>query len=134
MSAMQWTARFDADPALLTLTVSGVAHVDGFREYLEGVLEDPAWAPGKAALIDFRDLRLEHLSFADLERIVELHVPHRTRIGNSPMAVVVSRPVDFGIVRMWESLSADTFPAHRVFYDVDDALLWLRRRQGAEDR
>jgi hypothetical protein len=103
--------------------------VDGFREYLEGVLSDPAWTPGTAALIDFRDLRLEHLSFRDVEEIVELHVPHVTRIGNSPMAVVVSRPVDFGLVRMWESLAADMFPLHSVFYEVDEALSWLRAKQ-----
>lgn len=115
----------------MTLTVSGDAYVDGFQEYLNDVLSDPGWKPGTAALIDFRELRLEHLSFPDVERIVELHVPYLTRIGKSPMAVVVSRPVDFGVVRMWESLAADMFPVHRVFYDIAEARTWLRSKQAA---
>lgn len=126
---MNWNARFETGSSLLTLTASGVARVDGFREYLEGVLSDPSWEPGTAALLDFRDLRLEHLSFREVEEIVALHVPHVTRIGNSPMAVVVSRPVDFGLVRMWESLAADMFPMHSVFYEVDETLTWLRGKQ-----
>jgi hypothetical protein len=109
---MIWALQFEPDALLATLTVSGVAHVDGFREYLNGMLSNPAWVAGTAALLDFRALRLDHLSFPEVERIVELHVPHLNAIGRGPIAVVVSRPVDLASCGSG-FLAADMFPAHR---------------------
>lgn len=130
---MEWNARFEPDGSRVTITVTGIARAEGFNAYLDGVLGDVAWRPGMPVLVDFRGLQISHLRYQDVEGIVALHVPYVERIGDSPVAVLVSRPVDFGIVRMWESLAIDMFPDHQAFYRVDEALRWLESRRSTRE-
>jgi hypothetical protein len=76
-------------------------------------------------LADLRGLDLSQLNYNDVGIIAERYISHSTQIGGSPEAAVVSRVVDFGMVRMWEALSEKCFPVHKVFYAVDDAMRWL---------
>ena len=123
---MDWNIRFEPGGEYLTITAMGPIDVEGVREYLEAILADAAWRPGMLVLADFRDMSTDHLSVAQVRKIVEVHQPYMERIGLSPVAVVVSRPVDFGMVRMWEAMAAQMFPMHEVFYTTDEALAWLR--------
>jgi hypothetical protein len=123
---MNWHVAFEPSGSLVTLTVSGLARVDGFESYLEGVLADPAWRGGTPVLADFRGLELGHLRYADVERIVAIHAPYWARIGSSPIAVVVSRPVALGTLRQFQILASEMMcPVHEAFYEVPDALRWL---------
>jgi hypothetical protein len=126
---MEWNVRFADDEPLVTIEAKGMAEIEGFRSYLDGVLASPSWRPGVPVLVDFRQLVSDNLTRDDVERLVALHVPYLGRIGGSPIAVVVSRPSDFGVVRVWEAHAAEMFPVHEVFYDVDVALIWLRSRR-----
>jgi hypothetical protein len=120
-----WPQAGSLSGSLVTLTVTGVARVDGFAPYLDGVLGDPAWRAGTPVLVDFQGLEIGELRYADMEQVVALHAPYLARIGSSPLAVVVSRAVHFGMVRMRETLTGEIFPVQRVFDGAADATRWL---------
>ena len=122
---MEWRIFFEPDGSRVTVTVTGAARVDGFRPYLEALLGDPAWRAGTPVLVDFRGLDIGQLNFAAAEQVLAVHLPYVARIGKSPIAVVVSRPVDFGMMRMWGGLSDGKFPVPQIFYEAADALRWL---------
>ena len=122
---MEWSVRFEEGGSRAIITGTGAIDAQGITGYLDALLADPAWKRGMHVLVDFRGLSTDHLSVAQVQEIVDLHAPYMERIGSSPVAVVVSRPVDFGMVRMWEAMAAQMFPRHEVFYSMDDATRWL---------
>ena len=122
---MQWSVGFEEGGSPAIITGTGTIDAEGISGYLDALLADPAWKPGMHVLVDFRGLSTDHLSVAQVQQIVDLHAPYMERIGSSPVAVVVSRPVDYGMVRMWAAMAARMFPRHEVFYTTEDARRWL---------
>jgi hypothetical protein len=122
---MEWSVGFEEGGSRALITGTGAIDAEGITGYLDALLADPSWKSGMHVLVDFRGLSTDHLTVAQVQQIVDLHAPYMERIGSSPVAVVVSRPVDFGMVRMWEAMAARMFPRHEVFYTTDDARAWL---------
>ena len=124
---MKWSYHIGGEPPIVTLVASGPAEFGGFAEYLDSILSDPTWHRGMKCLADFRQLNLNTLTHADVIRLADLHIQFAERIGDSRIACVVSRPVDFGIFRMWQAMVAEKFPAQAVFYDLVEAMRWLEK-------
>jgi len=122
---MKHDIKFEHDGSLVTITASGEPTYAGFETYINELIDSPAWYPGTTVLCDFRELMIKNLSGNEIRSIVNVHKPYMNRIGNSKVAVVVSRRVDFGLVRMWEILAEDIFPQHRGFYTIEEALKWI---------
>jgi hypothetical protein len=112
----------------MTVTAWGPAEASGFIAYLLEAVNHPAWRPGIPALMDFRDLDIGRLGAADAWQVADQHQPYAKILAAAPIAVVVSRPVDFGMVRMWESLVHQMHLAHEVFYAMAEAEAWLQDR------
>ena len=100
-------------------------------EIAEAKFRDPRWVPGMSTLVDHRRLNLTVCTAKDLKRF-ERHTVELVqrvgpdKIGKTRDATVVSRVVDYGIVRQWETPLDDSLPfQHRVFMDFDEALAWL---------
>ena len=125
---MELTVKFDADGSLVTLLATGDVDREGFRGKVEAVLSHPAWHPGMPTLCDFRELNIDKLSADDIRHLVEIHRGYAelTKETPSPIAVVVAKKVDYGLIRMWELFANGMFPMHNVFLQMEDALSWLR--------
>lgn len=123
---MQWSYEIVGEPGIVRLIAGGPAEMGGFAQSLDRILADPAWHPAMNCVADFRQLDLNTLKHDDVVRLADLHIQMAERIGNARIAIVVSRPVDFGMVRMWQAMVEERFPAHSVFYDMDDAMRWLK--------
>jgi hypothetical protein len=125
---MELTVKFDADGSLVTLLATGDVVREGFRGKVEAVLSHPAWHPGMPTLCDFRKLNIYKLSAEDIKRLVEVHRGYAelTKETPSPIAVVVAKKFDCGLIRMWEFYANDMFPMYNVFLQMEDALNWLR--------
>lgn len=123
---MNWLTDFAGDGSLLTITVLGQATVAGFAKFLIEAVEHPSWRSGIPVLLDFRTLELAHLTSAQVIQIALEQRPHADKIAASPIAVLVSRTVDFGVVRMWQAHSSDMNLTHEAFYSVEEAKGWLR--------
>jgi hypothetical protein len=127
---MEWSAKFETDGSLLTISATGDVGDEGFRGKMEDVLACPAWHPGIPVLCDFRDLNIGKLTAQDIEHQVEIHRKYagQTNVILSPVAVVVANSLAFGLARMWGIYANETYPNYDVFYRLADAMEWLRAR------
>jgi hypothetical protein len=126
---MEWKARLEKRNAVLTIEASGVADVAGVKSSVKKIAGDPSLNSGKCALCDFRKLDLSKLTGSDVQQIYDFHAPLSRKNGNTPVAVVVSRSIDFGMARMWEAFAGDVYTTHKVFYSIEEAMDWLRKWQ-----
>ncbi|HVN79956.1 MAG TPA: hypothetical protein VMW38_13230 [Terriglobia bacterium] len=124
---MEWGIKFEKDGSLISITASGIPDIEGFRSYLQAITSSPDWRPGIPVLCDLRNLDTSKVTATVIRGVVDLHVELTDRYWSSPVAVVVSRPVDFGMVRMFEAYTRNMCPEYEVFYSVEDALEWLRK-------
>jgi len=123
---MEWRIQIADEGSRLTVTAWGAAEVGGFLAYLQEAVKQPGWYPEIPALMDFRQLDVSCLSPADIVQLAELHLPYADTLARSRIAVLVSRPVDYGVVRMWEALVHQMNLAHAVFYSLAEAEAWLQ--------
>ena len=123
---MDWQLAFSADGSRLTLTIKGVAQMEGFIACCQEAGRDSRWQSNVSVVLDLRDLDMAALDQGDILHLVEVHKPHATRLANNRIAVLVSRPVAYGLVRMWMGFTQDLEHAHGVFYRMEEAETWLR--------
>ncbi|GLH70501.1 hypothetical protein GETHPA_20340 [Geothrix rubra] len=127
---MEWSVDIDPEAALVRIRAWGAARLEGFVGYAREVQEHPAWQPGMAILVDLQDLDLTPMKADDINRLVAIQKTYSKDAVSGPIATVVSRLVDFGIVRMWEAHVSSTGRNHRVFTDLDEARAWLLQQTG----
>jgi hypothetical protein len=126
---MQWEIGFSQDHPLMTIRAWGPAALQGFVDYLTQALADPRWKPQIQVLLDFRELDLATVSSDDMRRLVSFQRPLKESLSPGKLALVVGRPVDFGMARMWEVLSSEIGLTQGVFYSLEEAFDWLKRHQ-----
>jgi hypothetical protein len=94
---------------------------------LSDMYERPDFRPQQDALWDMRDAILTEFSTEEVRQIAALVAANWGHTSSSRAAMVVSRKVDFGMVRMYEmQLTPDTEGRTQVFTDIDEAWAWLR--------
>jgi hypothetical protein len=122
------------DPEDVSVTTSGRVTIEELDGWAQEVLADPRYRPGLRVLVDHRGSLWDHLTPDDLRRRSELVARDAERIGphRNQIAMVASRPVDYGLGRMLEMMiEARTDVDFQVFYDIDDARAWLREGRSA---
>lgn len=122
---MEWRVEFDLAADLIRVRAWGTASVEGFIGYSRALSQDPRWRPGLALLVDLRDLDLTPMRSSDIDRLVLFQKTYSDRAAQGPIATVVSRAVDYGIVRMWEAYIAGSGRNHHLATDLEEALAWL---------
>lgn len=110
----------------LIIRARGEATVQGFDAYLREALGDPRWRAGMNILADFTDLDLSSLSAKDIQHLASMHEVYREQLDSPAVAVVAGRPVNFGLVRMWEAIVEGRVDLRtRPFYTVNEAEAWI---------
>lgn len=128
---MEYRFRFLTGQSAVIITTSGEADADVVLKILEAKYSHSLWVPGMSALIDHRQVDMTIITSNDLKRYqsgAEALVQKFgfNAIGKARDATVVSRPVDYGIVRQWEiPVEADLPFQHKAFMSYADALEWL---------
>lgn len=122
---MEWEIRLAEDGSRLTIRAWGQAELQGFLDYIRQALEHPGWKPGTPVLIDLSALDLASFPADHLRTLATSEGVNKDRIGPSRIALLVARPVEFGMARMWELLTQDRGMTRRVFYALDEAEAWL---------
>lgn len=128
MATLEWSAAFAEDGSRLTLSAAGDLGCEGLCAPIDEVLAHRSWRPGIPTLCDFRRLNIFKLSAADIKQLVDVHRKYSRLLQEhpAPIAVVVAKALDYGLVRMWELLANDMFPVFKVFLRMEEALEWLR--------
>ncbi len=128
---VEYTIVWGGDPEDVRVTTSGVADMSGTRRWTEEILADAHYRQGLRLLVDHRALDWSGLTADSLRRRIA-DAEHDPRIGRHRIAYVVSRPVDFGVVRMGQLMAAGrTQSESAVFYDPDEARAWLGEPQAS---
>jgi hypothetical protein len=88
---------------------------------------DPRIVPGMAVLVDCR--AVEPPDSPQVVRYLADNIERlAARLRCGPVAVVVSGDAEYGMARMYQSLTDPVHPQTLVFRDYDQALRWLRAR------
>jgi hypothetical protein len=96
------------------------------QQMIEAVVGDPAFTPNMRILVDRRESTM-NVRFQDAKQFV-VHVKAMQEIMGHPIiAVVVGGQLDYGLQRMFQSLS-DGVLSHEygIFQSVEEARAWLK--------
>lgn len=119
------------EPEDVRLTASGTATVEEIEACTREVFYDPRYRPGLRLLVDHRFVDWSRMTEDDVRRTVELLVGNADHIGSVYCAMVMGRPVDYGIARMrqhYVEAQPELQVELRVFISIEDARLWLATR------
>lgn len=123
---MEYSISFDSSDSTATLQVSGVLNRAEVMGMVQAFLSDPNWKAGTNVLVDYRKADFSLASEADIQSVSDSIRRFGNTIGDGRVGVVVSRDLDFGMVRMWELMMGDQVPfAVRVFRSKREAQEWL---------
>jgi hypothetical protein len=121
--------KIDKERKLVMSTGSGVVTMAESLAHQDNLLKDPDFAPSFSQLMDLTHVTELQLGTEDVRRIAQRPIFS----GDSRRAIVASRDVVFGVLRMFE-----IFREHlgetgiRVFRNLDEALAWvLAKNSGA---
>jgi hypothetical protein len=124
---MPITWNIDEHAAIVTVRVEGALTLDGARRALTALYTDPRYRSPIVDLWDLRDAEIDS-GPGDVQRLLQFIQLSRGEGGCDRTALVVARPADFGISRMYQSLAEATLPfSVQVFTQLDEAYAWLGR-------
>jgi hypothetical protein len=110
------------------VSASGICSVEEMRDHRQELISDPRFRSGMRVLIDHRLVDWSRMTPADVPDVVEMLVQSTGSFGVTYCAMVMGKPVDFGIVRMHQQY-AEADPnlqvEFRVFSTVEDARRWF---------
>jgi hypothetical protein len=108
------------------IKISGPAKLEIYAEFLDAVLEHEEWRPGSPLLVDETDLDTSPLTIGEVQEIAEMCAQRSAKIGKSKCALVVSRNLEFGMVRMWGAFVDGKWDVQpNLFRSRDEAIAWL---------
>jgi hypothetical protein len=126
---VEWQITFSDEPELMVIRAWGAATPEGFKAYFAEAVGHPRWRPWVDCLLDFRDLDLAVLPTEQLKALAAFFSENNEGVAASHVAIVVTRSVEFGVARMWTTLSEDVGMNQRVFYDLEEARAWLAAQE-----
>ena len=117
-------------PDFTVVTVTGNVDAEQVSSQIESFLQD---RPTRLVMWDIRNGSLADLSADDLRDIVKRGAPHAERRRDGRTAILCSKPVDFGLARMFQTLAnIYHIPFEiEVFRDRAAALNWLFSAPGS---
>jgi hypothetical protein len=111
----------------LEAKTAGDAEVAKLVAMTNDILAHPRWADNKRVLVDHSELNTASLSTEQVHALVHRNASARARVGKARVAILVARSLEFGMVRMWESLIASQWDATtNCFTSRKEAIAWLR--------
>ncbi|MBW1813454.1 MAG: hypothetical protein JRJ39_07210 [Deltaproteobacteria bacterium] len=114
----------DKKSDLVLRVVQGLVSTDELLKSLEDVLNHPDYHPGMKSLTDLREAT-PFTNTGDVEQIANLLQKRKDRFKEGKAAVVVSKEVSYGMIRMLQAYAADSPFEIEVFYDIEEAKKWL---------
>ena len=124
---MPLTYRIVPDARMLFIHGEGVITQPERIQTILAWIKDPAFRPGLDAFCDLSAAESTP-KLSDLREIVAIIGEHAPAIGHSKLAILTSKPITFGVARVFEALAQveETPLQVRVFFNRDKAWAWLR--------
>jgi hypothetical protein len=102
------------------------------RRYWEAYLANPDVLALRRTLVDLRGANIRFTGY-ELSNLVSTVVLPVLKGRDWITAIVVERPVQFGVSRQYQAF-ADQYSRDIIFHDYDEALHWLRQRGNTHRR
>lgn len=112
------------DERLVITDWSGSVDDDEAVAAYERLYVEPSWKPGFDELADLRTCDLNGITTAGLKRIAEVATAAAGTV-TSRVAAITDRELSYGLVRMYELLSAESPETVQIFHDPAEAAKWL---------
>ena len=109
---------------LIIRTIKGLVSTQELIDSIEYTLKLPSFHQGMKSLTDLSEAT-HHTNSEDIKKIAELLIKHSEKLVGGKAAVVVSRIVSFGMMRMLQSYADDSPLEISIFYSVEEAKHWL---------
>lgn len=112
-----------AQPDVFLVDATGVVTYAEVYKAIDDIMAHPAQVAGRKILVDGREVTGVP-SAAEL-RMIAHDIKPLIAAGIGPMAIVTSRPLVYGVARMFAVFAEVYGMDVQVFYQVDDASRWL---------
>ena len=128
------TYRIDPNASLLFVTGTGVITQSERIAALLAWMKDPAFKPSLDTFCDFSDTNSTP-TLSELRELIAIVQEHAVEIGPTKVAILTSKPITFGIARVFEALAdAEATPLQmKVFFGQQAAWQWLRPDDAESD-
>jgi hypothetical protein len=117
---MAMDVAIDAERGVVDVALTGPVGADEFLAGFRRMLQLPDFRPGLKILVDM----LAHVHQADgedIRRIAAVFFENGEAIRGTDVAVVVARPVSYGLLRMLQTLVEDAPFRFSVSYSLEEA-------------
>ena len=118
----------DADTGVVVVTVEGRLTIEDTRSAIQEIWRTPEYLEHFRVLWDFRHTGISHFSTDDLREVAAFQQKERSELPRSRIALLVSKEVDFGLMRMLGAFLPEADLENDVFRDAESAWSWLRAR------
>jgi hypothetical protein len=123
---MGFRITWGGDPEDVSVEIWGQASVAALDAMCREGLADERARPGMKILFDQRLLRWADMTVAEIRRRADDIAAIADEFGKARVAIVVARPVDYGLQRMLQTFHGDRHDAEfALFYSIDQAREWL---------
>jgi hypothetical protein len=129
---VEYGFEFSVEPPLVTVTATGEGDAATIIRLNRELAADSRFRPGMPILTDLTGLDTRALTGSQMSEVGRSYRRFLEEADGSPIAIVVSNPATFGVVRMGESYAGGPDPdLHRIFYSLVEATSWLLAREAA---
>ncbi|MEE4302388.1 MAG: hypothetical protein V2J24_23310 [Pseudomonadales bacterium] len=122
-----WDLDWDPELRVLIVRVRGAMTVEASVTVLQEISAGGAWPAHVATVWDVRAASFPNASGAKLRSLADRRAGFDDRL-RARVAMVADDDLNFGLMRMFEMLSAHDEGAFCVFRDFDAALRWAAER------
>lgn len=110
----------------MAVKASGDADFESFARMHYAILNHDNWKPGTPVLIDHSDANVGSLTVSNVRDVAADVVKYADKIGRSRCAFLVSRDLEYGMIRMWMVFVEDKWLATaKIFRSREEAIAWL---------
>jgi hypothetical protein len=114
----------------LEVRTYGDADLKGCKDFIRAFLAHEHWHPGGALLINHSELNSNPLTTDDIIELAQFTKPFLPQMGKARIALLVSRNLEFGMGRMWQSFASEGRESvSEVFKSREQAISWLKKEQ-----
>ena len=122
MGKMFHAFEIDIKNGILRESFIGLITLDVLRDANNAIISNPEFRKGLQFLTDLREANIQ-MGYEEMLR----HISQLPDLGIKKQAFIVGRNLEFGIVRMFETLSEEKslYEELRLFKEIEEGLKWL---------
>ena len=120
--------KIDNRKKIAHITLRGPLNREEILNAFDDVVADKNYKRGMGRLWDFREADLSLLTTDTVKQMAQYSLNFPAGINDVKVAFVTSRPLEYGLSRMFEMTSRAKTPI-RVFDNIDEAQTWMTQKE-----